>query len=219
MVSNPSRDYSAFLQYINISNTDCCVAFQTLPGIIPRFYFAFILHLPRYGLLFQTLPGIIPRFYVRSSIIHISKRNCFKPFQGLFRVSTGRERAASINGICRFKPFQGLFRVSTISRCGYIDDTPRRFKPFQGLFRVSTLQGPFFKGIGRVVSNPSRDYSAFLRYRKSMRCVIFILFQTLPGIIPRFYTCSSTLSYTNLVVSNPSRDYSAFLLLLGCYGG
>ncbi|GAK59349.1 hypothetical protein U27_06333 [Candidatus Vecturithrix granuli] len=143
---------------INLKTTG---TFQTLPGIIPRFY-RFRFHLTeRPGFQFQTLPGIIPRFYMRAS-----------------RTSSGVKSG--------FKPFQGLFRVSTEWAKG-------------GQLKL------------RKVSNPSRDYSAFLRWWRvgRMGCRWF---QTLPGIIPRFYFIA--FRHGNLqsrAVSNPSRDYSAFL--------
>jgi hypothetical protein len=89
----------------------------------------------------------------------------------------------------RFKPFQGLFCIST----SFAHPQPRFifscFKPFQGLFCIST-GGDYGKHCGFFhVSNPSRDYSAFLRF-------LWVKYQT---------SCFR--------VSNPSRDYSAFLPL------
>ncbi|GAK61652.1 hypothetical protein U27_01553 [Candidatus Vecturithrix granuli] len=63
LVSNPSRDYSAFLlqpAYLGAIQQNW---FQTLPGIIPRFYQTWCLQVQGGRLVFQTLPGIIPRFY------------------------------------------------------------------------------------------------------------------------------------------------------------
>ncbi|GAK59345.1 hypothetical protein U27_06329 [Candidatus Vecturithrix granuli] len=62
--------------------------FQTLPGIIPRFYFKGNLVRIVCRELFQTLPGIIPRFYAIFFDFFHHRYYCFKPFQGLFRVST-----------------------------------------------------------------------------------------------------------------------------------
>ncbi|GAK59346.1 hypothetical protein U27_06330 [Candidatus Vecturithrix granuli] len=135
-VSNPSRDYSAFLQTREFHGVSAYNVFQTLPGIIPRFY--------------VTAP-------ILSALLGIR----FKPFQGLFRVSTLDDQDAWVIIYHRFKPFQGLFRVSTISE--------------------RTISRTYIK-----VSNPSRDYSAFLRRARN--------FST--EFVP---------------VSNPSRDYSAFL--------
>ncbi|GAK61650.1 hypothetical protein U27_01551 [Candidatus Vecturithrix granuli] len=86
-VSNPSRDYSAFLHimlrlnnfkmgsfkpfqglfrvstYPGFSPRGIKYLFQTLPGIIPRFYFVLRKKQSMCRRKFQTLPGIIPRFY------------------------------------------------------------------------------------------------------------------------------------------------------------
>ncbi|GAK61645.1 hypothetical protein U27_01546 [Candidatus Vecturithrix granuli] len=64
--------------------------FQTLPGIIPRFYEGYEVLLTNPKKMFQTLPGIIPRFYAGWLPDKYREVLCFKPFQGLFRVSTRR---------------------------------------------------------------------------------------------------------------------------------
>ncbi|GAK61638.1 hypothetical protein U27_01539 [Candidatus Vecturithrix granuli] len=43
---------------------------------------------------FQTLPGIIPRFYLETAEMMPSPFKSFKPFQGLFRVSTKEDSDA-----------------------------------------------------------------------------------------------------------------------------
>ncbi|GAK61647.1 hypothetical protein U27_01548 [Candidatus Vecturithrix granuli] len=116
-VSNPSRDYSAFLRAEGLKNPlefhlfqtlpgiiprfyvkqflvtgGSLLPFQTLPGIIPRFYFSYPFPPPQPFKRFQTLPGIIPRFYrMRLKNSNITRKKRFKPFQGLFRVSTNAE--------------------------------------------------------------------------------------------------------------------------------
>jgi hypothetical protein len=85
----PSRDYSAFLQWAIEMILKAPTMFQTLPGIIPHFYgLTRIFNIAERQ--FQTLPGIILHFY--------SIRRCasepdlgFKPFQGLFCISTKME--------------------------------------------------------------------------------------------------------------------------------
>ncbi|GAK59354.1 hypothetical protein U27_06338 [Candidatus Vecturithrix granuli] len=88
--------------------------------------------------MFQTLPGIIPRFYLTVGIGIYNGNIRFKPFQGLFRVSTARNNSSLDALGYRFKPFQGLFRVSTFPLRRLHRRRMIRFKPFQGLFRVST---------------------------------------------------------------------------------
>ncbi|GAK61642.1 hypothetical protein U27_01543 [Candidatus Vecturithrix granuli] len=90
-----------------------------------------------------------------------------------------------------FKPFQGLFRVSTLLDVRRPFTEKSCFKPFQGLFRVSTLTTCHSSSITQPVSNPSRDYSAFLRIRCGRGQNKDVSFQTLPGIIPRFYAFSA----------------------------
>ncbi len=186
-VSNPSRDYSAFLQGDYMVFVGIITTFQTLPGIILHFYTHLSGAVSEQAAAFQTLPGIILHFY---SFVNNLKR---------------------VFTIC-FKPFQGLFCISTITMSDGKDDDLRCFKPFQGLFCISTVCGMFTSCCMFSVSNPSRDYSAFLRGIKSNVKQVIGRFQTLPGIILHFY---ARLSHDSAPgrrrVSNPSRDYSAFL--------
>ncbi|GAK61639.1 hypothetical protein U27_01540 [Candidatus Vecturithrix granuli] len=210
--------------------------FQTLPGIIPRFYEFWIVPQVLWCQPFQTLPGIIPRFYGLGVITSPRLLFRFKPFQGLFRVSTARYNRATIGGADRFKPFQGLFRVSThsviatIVRWLKVSNPSRDYSAFlpiafllascasQQVSNPSRDYSAFLLALGRVdgvnedqVSNPSRDYSAFLQ-NADMFTMSNDPFQTLPGIIPRFYVELGALVRIEHHVSNPSRDYSAFLL-------
>ncbi|GAK61636.1 hypothetical protein U27_01537 [Candidatus Vecturithrix granuli] len=139
--------------------------FQTLPGIIPRFYsLCHFLSWGSYGVsnpsrdysAFLLLEGHSDRVWLEGR---------FKPFQGLFRVSTRKVGARQSSGInvsnpsrdysaflrpsnlddhwspfLGFKPFQGLFRVSTKAAL-HLGQAENSFKPFQGLFRVSTYLG------------------------------------------------------------------------------
>ena len=134
-----------------------------------------------------------------------------------------------------FKPFQGLFCISTSYRVTVASLPAKGFKPFQGLFCISTGSITVFTDLVLIVSNPSRGYSAFLPLTCSPT-PIPSRFQTLPGVILHFYLtrlrkpsmttisfkpfqglfCISTmyskwLSHKSLSVSNPSRGYSAFL--------
>ncbi|GAK61648.1 hypothetical protein U27_01549 [Candidatus Vecturithrix granuli] len=137
-VSNPSRDYSAFLRWQyphSLGHPYCFKPFQGLFRVstwpaIPCLGFLYLGFKPFQGLFrvstpvspapaaasqeFQTLPGIIPRFYaIVPSLLSGGLIARFKPFQGLFRVSTkGRGEDVRRASDC-FKPFQGLFRVST----------------------------------------------------------------------------------------------------------
>ncbi|GAK59352.1 hypothetical protein U27_06336 [Candidatus Vecturithrix granuli] len=76
MVSNPSRDYSAFLRFKKSSMQSWKIKFQTLPGIIPRFYNSLLTGVLGLSFLFQTLPGIIPRFYGSRRLV--SSQTSFK---------------------------------------------------------------------------------------------------------------------------------------------
>ncbi len=111
-VSNPSRDYSAFLRAFQVGGEKGLHLFQTLPGIILHFYTRCTAPPIRAIFLFQTLPGIILHFYYLGEPV-------------------------SQEGQCGFKPFQGLFCIST-----------------KGVYFLTCFHW--------VVSNPSRDYSAFL---------------------------------------------------------
>jgi hypothetical protein len=82
------------------------------------------------------------------------------------------------------------------------------FKPFQGLFCISTM---FFVvlGINNSVSNPSRDYSAFLHEAIIFPEPFLYCFKPFQGLF-----CISTLMDWYLLaieeVSNPSRDILHF---------
>ncbi|GAK59343.1 hypothetical protein U27_06327 [Candidatus Vecturithrix granuli] len=217
LVSNPSRDYSAFL-LIELSSTLTVftysfkpfqglfrvstqtgafaselidIAFQTLPGIIPRFYdpssamnllkvqivsnpsrdySAFLqkreIEMMLKDVQFQTLPGIIPRFYSAVSVQVISIiPSCFKPFQGLFRVSTMKLLIYYAARLAVSNPSRDYSAFLLFGKRGTFEKVPS-------------------------VSNPSRDYSAFLHFELTVAEKGDIAFQTLPGIIPRFYHSS-----------------------------
>ncbi|GAK61643.1 hypothetical protein U27_01544 [Candidatus Vecturithrix granuli] len=142
-VSNPSRDYSAFLRSVTFLAISIAISFQTLPGIIPRFYEISI----RY---------------------HKPINNGFKPFQGLFRVSTALTLRLFPLTSHSFKPFQGLFRVSTYA-IPFAPAIPRSFQTLPGIIPRFYCHRDHCPGDYSAVSNPSRDYSAFLHSRTRNR--------------------------------------------------
>ncbi|GAK61641.1 hypothetical protein U27_01542 [Candidatus Vecturithrix granuli] len=113
------------------------ILFQTLPGIIPRFYLV-RLSVESVESEFQTLPGIIPRFYTGTCRPVNPRFRRFQTLPGIIPRFYVFWVDFLPNFIICFKPFQGLFRVSTVGYQLYPGDKPNRFKPFQGLFRVST---------------------------------------------------------------------------------
>ncbi|GAK61635.1 hypothetical protein U27_01536 [Candidatus Vecturithrix granuli] len=187
MVSNPSRDYSAFLLSTTILKKliprVCFKPFQGLFRVSTQLLFVgsinpsqgfkpfqglfrvsthAVFHIVCTVLQFQTLPGIIPRFYLQSSGFIRRPLRCFKPFQGLFRVST--QTMTPIAGVATaFQTLPGIIPRFYGVPSGSKHYGSLRFKPFQGLFRVSTKIKFFNGGFFYEVSNPSRDYSAFLR--------------------------------------------------------
>ncbi|GAK61649.1 hypothetical protein U27_01550 [Candidatus Vecturithrix granuli] len=186
--------------------------FQTLPGIIPRFYSSGRCTGLSRSSPFQTLPGIIPRFYFSCFFSLMVAISSFKPFQGLFRVSTIGEDENTTKKHTVSNPsrdYSAFLRALPRPRSSVISPS------FQ------TLPGIIPRFYGRPaapvapengVSNPSRDYSAFLPSATRKPTLMLRWFQTLPGIIPRFYNSLRSCSGKCIIVSNPSRDYSAFLL-------
>ncbi|GAK61654.1 hypothetical protein U27_01555 [Candidatus Vecturithrix granuli] len=137
--------------------------FQTLPGIIPRFYFVCVYTCTSNN-KFQTLPGIIPRFYLHRTIQTLNgTSNVSNPSRDYSAFLRERSSPGQLPIDECFKPFQGLFRVSTLLEACPKEPETCSFKPFQGLFRVSTHEEEARQMIFVGVSNPSRDYSAFLQ--------------------------------------------------------
>ncbi|GAK61637.1 hypothetical protein U27_01538 [Candidatus Vecturithrix granuli] len=210
-VSNPSRDYSAFLQYLKST-----IAFFQKVSNPSRDYSAFLPFLKEcfshQGGWFQTLPGIIPRFYFTITSWLMKPKGCFKPFQGLFRVSTSGKSRHHLHGD----------RVSNPSRdySAFLHRLERRCQKIPAMFQ--TLPGiipRFYKPLWELNYPASQLFQTLPgiipRFYKGFSYSSIIkegLFQTLPGIIPRFYSSPSTINCRVwFQVSNPSRDYSAFL--------
>ena len=158
--------------------------FQTLPGVILHFYKQpAILEngLPE----FQTLPGVILHFYNKMTPHCIKGVMVSNPSRGYSTFLPPGAICPNATNI-RFKPFQGLFYISTRLFVGWycsiiVVSNPSRgystfllfdsrkintaingFKPFQGLFYISTQEATSCAKTP-VVSNPSRGYSTFLR--------------------------------------------------------
>jgi hypothetical protein len=138
-----------------------------------------------FDLKFQTLPGIILHFYGKNPGAK-SEEAGFQTLPGLFCISTG--------GCCggllpqRFQTLPGIILHFYRPSGDTIDTIPYVSKP-SGIilhFYEITVQCPGQSAV--TVSNPSRDYSAFLPL------------------------CGSV-NTGKQSVSNPSRDYSAFLLI------
>ena len=161
-VSNPSRGYSTFLRRPQNTRNSWVFAFQTLPGVILHFYAVRRACWGR-SLLFQTLPGVILHFYrfVRCSSTSTPRR--FKPFQGLFYISTYFNLSLSHPPRESFKPFQGLFYISTLVFFAF-PWIARMFQTLPGVilhfYKIVEIQ----EGWKVVVSNPSRGYSTFLPF-------------------------------------------------------
>ncbi|GAK59347.1 hypothetical protein U27_06331 [Candidatus Vecturithrix granuli] len=138
----------------------------------------------------------------------------FKPFQGLFRVSTGEKMTDQEKIATCFKPFQGLFRVSTTSSIVNLSKRVWVSNPSRDYSAFLRIVIPYDQIEIWVVSNPSRDYSAFLHlFLRLWRWFSRNSFKPFQGLF-RVSTAVCQ-GYAKMVeaVSNPSRDYSAFLLL------
>ena len=209
-VSNPSRGYSTFLPPWGPSPQNRKRRFQTLPGVILHFYPDTDPNDSATLSRFQTLPGVILHFYEIMRLFPRRKHYGFKPFQGLFYISTNlssiinhqslrvsnpsrgystfllRTDKSQLYLSLRFKPFQGLFYISTQRTFKKGGEDLWSFKPFQGLFYISTWKNVIFSLRRGIVSNPSRGYSTFLRSLAAG-------------------------DFQGAFVSNPSRGYSTFL--------
>ena len=160
-VSNPSRGYSTFLP----SKAEIWIcrmrSFQTLPGVILHFYFT---PRPFWKVrlkMFQTLPGVILHFYLTRSARNARCISTFQTLPGVILHFYAGRRIQEIVEFLRFKPFQGLFYISTRFG-GLVGEGVSCFKPFQGLFYISTVLSDVPPLPPPGVSNPSRGYSTFL---------------------------------------------------------
>ncbi len=138
-VSNPSRDYSAFLLYRSRSLSSTSQSqFQTLPGIILHFYRSPVPGIARQLSAFQTLPGIILHFYFCRCACENCRQDVSNPSRD-YSAFLQKCLHDSIQTLLCFKPFQGLFCISTNYFSHGLFAEEMSFKPFQGLFCISTL--------------------------------------------------------------------------------
>ena len=162
---------------------------------------------------FQTLPGVILHFYILL-VLHYNRKNPrFKPFQGLFCISTYSIIMLYIFSLWgSFKPFQGLFYIST----GNGQDWPKVRLWFQ------TLPGVILHFYAINLSSFLSAQNTFqtlpgviLHFYPTLRnfSLAFLApFQTLPGVILHFYLQTFFMGCrVPSCVSNPSRGYSTFL--------
>ena len=87
------------------------ILFQTLPGVILHFYKA--TGADAYAdVMFQTLPGVILHFYNLRESLLLRFSLVSNPSRGYSTFLLGFDNDGTGHLVC-FKPFQGLFYIST----------------------------------------------------------------------------------------------------------
>ena len=184
-VSNPSRGYSAFLQELDAA-------------------------LRKREQQFQTLPGVILHFYAGWRCFCRRRNGSFKPFQGLFCISTRARRSCNSIGFVS-NPSRGYSAFLRPLKADCPDRGCRVSNPSRGY--SAFLRGKYTQGdLEMVVSNPSRGYSAFLRWSASYDWnVRNLVSNPSRGYSAFLHTQDFLHQSKHSHVSNPSRGYSAFL--------